>query len=213
MPLCSHANPATDSVEVNFSELRAPNVDELELGLVEQKEREHAEEQYQRQMEAEHQQALLEQQRQLEEKRLEEERLQEMALQRQREQARREERNARLRHEQEQRRLAQERDLEERRKSLERFFTRYGFTGINNPRKSGCVFWGATTTYPLHCAAELADVHTVEALLKEGANRSQKDSSGKTPVQAARKKNKVGSHDGVLRLLAGEPSQARSGGA
>merc|ERR550525_900673 len=112
-------------------------------------------------------------------------------------------------------RLAQERqhEAQERKEALERFLTRHGFAGINEPRRNGCTFLGATKTYPLHCAAELGDAGVVEMLLKEGAMPSQKNSSGKTALQLAQKKGRAGSHDTVLRLLAGSCSQPLAGGA
>lgn len=133
----------------------------------------------------------------------------ERRLQEEQEQLRREEEEARLelearqRREEEERRLAREREAQQRKEALSRFYAQHGFTGVNDARRSGCAVWAAATTYPLHCAAELADTEIVEMLLKEGANTSQKNSSGKTALQAVQRRNKAGSHDGVLQLLAG----------
>ena len=82
-------------------------------------------------------------------------------------------------------RLAREQELRERRYALDLFYKQHGFLGGNEPRRSGCGVWAATTTYPLHCAAELADVRIAEMLLKAGAIPAQKNSSGKTAAQVA----------------------------
>ena len=58
-------------------------------------------------------------------------------------------------------------------------------------------------SYPLRRAAELGDGRMVEHLLAEGADPSQKNSSGLTASQVATKKNKGGSHGGALRALGG----------
>jgi len=128
-------------------------------------------------------------------------------LQREREEKEREERARR----EEAERQAQEQ--RERREALDEFYQRNGFADVNAPRRSGCAVFGAATTYPLHCAAELADERIVGMLLKEGAATSQKNSAGKTAAQVAQKRNKGGSHEGVLRLLGGEVARPRSGGA
>jgi len=208
--MCHTANPAMDSVKVDLAMLRIASAAAAEPELAEQREREQAEEEQRRRQE-EAELARLEQQRQLAEQQQREQE-QKRECERAEEEQRRRQEEAELARLQQQRqleekqRLAQEREHEERKQALQRFFTRHGFTGMNDPRKSGCAVWGATTTYPLHCAAELADVRTVEMLLKEGAKRLQKNSSGKTALQVAQKKNKAGSHDAVLRLLAGESS-------
>ena len=86
---------------------------------------------------------------------------------------------------------------------LDLFYKQHGFPGANEPRRSGCGVWAVTTTYPLHCATELADARIAEMLLKAGAILVQKNSSGKTAAQVAQKKSKGGSHDYVLWLLGG----------
>lgn len=103
-------------------------------------------------------------------------------------------------------------EASERKDALDHFYQQHGFVGVNEPRRAGCAVWAAATTYPLHVAAELADARIVEMLLKEGASPSQKNSSGKTAAQVAQKKNKGGSHDGVLRLI-GTEFRPRVGGA
>jgi len=111
-------------------------------------------------------------------------------------------------------RLAQEQETLERRRSLERFFQKHGFTGVNEPRRGGCSILGAITTYPLHVAAELAELETVDKLLQEGAVEAQRNSAGKTAAQVAMRKNVKGSHDAVLMRLGKARVRApRSGGA
>lgn len=100
----------------------------------------------------------------------------------------------------------------ERTEVLDRFCARNGFSGIHDPRRAGCSLWGATTTYPLHCAAEQADGRIVGMLLEEGVPLGLKNSSNMTALQVAQKKNRGGSHDGVVRLLS-RADKASSGGA
>jgi len=109
-------------------------------------------------------------------------------------------------------RLQKEQEELERKQTLDRFCQAHGFVGINEPRRSGCSVWASVTTYPLLVAAELGEETIVEMLLKEGVDPNQTNSSGKSAEQVAAKKNKGGSHEGVLRLLRGEP-QVRIGGA
>jgi len=127
------------------------------------------------------------------------------------------EERARLEREEQARRKEAERQVllkeeRERKEALEGFCRQNGFAGITAPRRSGCTLWSATTTYPLHFAAEVADTRVVEMLLKEGVNREQKNSAGKTAADIARKKDKSGSHADVRRLLRGA-AVPRSGGA
>merc|ERR1712156_1307166 len=89
----------------------------------------------------------------------------------------------------------------ERQDSINAFCTRYGFINLNEPRRAGCTVFGATSTYALHQAAELGDAKTVEMMLEEGASLSQQNSSKKTAVQLAQKKNKCGSHEAVLQVM------------
>ncbi|CAK0836517.1 unnamed protein product [Prorocentrum cordatum] len=57
-------------------------------------------------------------------------------------------------------------------------------------------------SYPLHRAAELGSGQ-MEYLLAEGADPSQKNSSGLTAAQVATKKNRGDSHAAALRALGG----------
>jgi len=93
------------------------------------------------------------------------------------------------------------REQRERRLALSRFYRRWGFEGPNHPRCNGCGIFGLTTTYPLHQAAELADVRVIEMLLKEGAELGKKNSAKLSAAQVARRMNSRGSHRAVLRAL------------
>merc|ERR1712056_113383 len=55
--------------------------------------------------------------------------------------------------------------------------------------------------YPIHTAAKQGDPKIVAALLKEGADPAQKNSSGLTAAQVAQQNDKNGSHANVLRIL------------
>merc|ERR1719419_2058714 len=85
--------------------------------------------------------------------------------------------------------LGIENEAKERKQAMRSFFAKHGFTGVNDPRRSGCCIFASTMTYPLHCAAELGDARMVEILLKEGAKISQTNSAGRTAMQAAQKKS------------------------
>merc|ERR1711972_706431 len=101
----------------------------------------------------------------------------------------------------------------ERREALRHFFDQYGFTAVNAEKRKTSMIFKTTTTYPLHCAAELGDESIVGMLLTEGADVARKNSSGKTALQVAEKKDKAGSHAAVLRLLGGGSSKPLLGGA
>jgi len=109
-------------------------------------------------------------------------------------------------------RLEQEQRLK-RRAALDEFYQRYGFDGVNQPRKGGaCQVLKTNITYPLHQATELGNEQLVEYLLQEGAQVHQMNSAKLTAAQVAKKKDKGGSHAEVLRLL-GQAVKAPSGGA
>jgi len=82
--------------------------------------------------------------------------------------------------------------------TLEDFLAKNGFDGVSNKRKRAL----RTSIYPLHLAAEKGDAHLISLLRQAGADRVQKDSSGRTPEDAAKRKNKKGSHDDALAALA-----------
>merc|ERR1711933_41552 len=100
-------------------------------------------------------------------------------------------------------RLRQEKQREEelrqiRQAKVTSFLKAKGFASVNAPKRSM-----VKTTYPIIIAAEAGDPEMVEFLIKEGADPAQKNSSGKTAAEIAKKKNKKGSHDGVLRAVGG----------
>lgn len=110
---------------------------------------------------------------------------------------------------QERHRLQQEQ--EERKKLVNDFLKRHGFVSVNSLKLSLI-----SSTYPLHKAAELGDATMVSLLLQEGADCMQKNSSGKTAVQVAQRKDKAGSHRSVLAVfLHSYPTESapRHGGA
>jgi len=228
---CQPSNPATDSVRVDAVNLIKEVESRHAKEEAEKAERERAEQLAEQQrleqeeaerirQEEEVERMRLEEQRALEEEerlKEEEERLKEQArLEEEARRAQEEEMELRRREEEAQRReeaerLAREQELRERHDALDLFYKQHGFLGANEPRRSGCGVWAATTTYPLHCAAELADARIAEMLLKEGAMTAQKNSSGKTAAQVAQKKNKGGSHDDVLRVLGGHAKPSVGG--
>jgi len=93
------------------------------------------------------------------------------------------------------RQLAQER---ERKALVAAFLKEHGYNKVDVPKKTML-----KTKYPIHTAAKTGDSKIVTALLEEGANPAQKNSSGQTALQVAQKKNKSGSHTTVLRTLGG----------
>mmetsp|Transcript_115273 Transcript_115273/g.358040 ORF Transcript_115273/g.358040 Transcript_115273/m.358040 type:complete len:288 (+) Transcript_115273:622-1485(+) len=101
----------------------------------------------------------------------------------------------------EKQKVEQTRKEEQKRKELlGDFYRRHGFVDANTPKHACCT--ALATAYPLHIAAERPEVPIVELLLQEGAEVAQKNWSGKTAAELAQQKNRGGSHDAVLRLLA-----------
>lgn len=83
-------------------------------------------------------------------------------------------------------------------KELASYLAEHKFTFINGPKQT--LF---STTYPLHCAAELGNGEVVDLLLRAGADPARTDSNGKTAAEVAQRRNANGSHEAVLRRLAG----------
>jgi hypothetical protein len=208
---CKHCNvsdPSTDTVKVNF-----PTVEE-QLRLEEEerraKEAKEEEERQQREEEAARERArILQEQLEAERQRAEAE-----AAERQRVEAeRRAEEAAARRRQEELARQQREREEAERRAEEQRqeeelrqqrqakvaaFLKSKGFADVMAPKRSMM-----KTTYPIIVAAEAGDKEIVEFLIQEGADPAQKNSSGKTAIDIAAKKNKKSSHEGVLRALGG----------
>mmetsp|Transcript_51605 Transcript_51605/g.99742 ORF Transcript_51605/g.99742 Transcript_51605/m.99742 type:complete len:204 (+) Transcript_51605:84-695(+) len=164
-------------------------------------------------MEEERQRAEEEERRRLDELRCEEERLQKLAK------AEAEEAERKRQQEEEEARQKQEAERQERehrKATLDEFFQRWGFDGVNLPKRGGgCSVLQVNVTYPLHKAAELKDHKIVRMLLQERADVNQTNSANMTPVQVAKKNNKGNSHSAVLRLLGADitPTSPKSGGA
>jgi len=89
---------------------------------------------------------------------------------------------------------------EQKRKTLVRAFLKeHGYNDdVNAPKRTKL-----KTKYPIHTAAKIGNPQIVAALLEEGANPVQKDSSGKTAAWIAQSKNKKGTHANVLVMLGG----------
>merc|ERR1711972_399621 len=98
--------------------------------------------------------------------------------------------------------------------TIKAFLQEHGFSGVTAKRRK--LF---RATYPLHVAAELGEDRIVALLLEEGADPTQKNSSGQTPAQVAQKRNSKDSHASVLQSLAaaeagaGDKSRSRFAGA
>jgi len=167
-------------------------------------------------MEEEQQRAEEEARKRLEELRAFAEAEEERRRQQEAEEARRKQEEEAQRKQEAERRERERLEHEQRLKrkaALDEFYQRYGFDGVNQPRKGGaCQVLKTNVTYPLHRAAELGNEQLVEYLLQEGAQVNQMNSSKLTAAQVAKKKDKGGSHAEVLRLL-GQALKAHSGGA
>lgn len=96
-------------------------------------------------------------------------------------------------------RLAEEQRLEELKGRLRvaEFLKEHQFKDVasRSPKNNK---GGKSNTYPLHVAAEKGDHEVVDLLLKYNADPAQKDSSGKTALDIAKKKDKKGSHIAVI---------------
>eukprot|EP00419_Tripos_fusus_P028743 CAMPEP_0172715260 /NCGR_PEP_ID=MMETSP1074-20121228/67445_1 /TAXON_ID=2916 /ORGANISM="Ceratium fusus, Strain PA161109" /LENGTH=240 /DNA_ID=CAMNT_0013539825 /DNA_START=44 /DNA_END=767 /DNA_ORIENTATION=+ len=206
---CAPRDPATHSVSIDSAAIAAQEAARLEQETEAERFRA-AEEQRTLEAEAKERARLQEE----EERRLrEEEEAREQA--RLAEEARLREERLRQEQEEEARRIEAERlravqAKKERLEAIKSFCARHGFNSDNldEPRRVGCSILGATSTKPLHHAAELGDAKMVEMMLEEGASPIQLNSSKKTAVQVAQKKNKDGSHDAVLQLQETAPQAA-----
>jgi len=202
--VCGGRDPATDTVRIDLplglagpapAGHESPGAErELDRAAAEQEEQEaqrRAEEDERRRAEEEEEELRRAELRRAEE---EEER---------RRLARLEEEEARARTEaelaeRERRERAEALAAQERRAQVGAFLKAEGFAGVSAPRRRLL-----QKSYPLHRAAELGNGQMVEYLLAEGADPSQKNSSGLTAAQVATKKNRGGSHGGALRALGG----------
>jgi len=86
--------------------------------------------------------------------------------------------------------------LDEDGKLLGKFLADNGF---DDPHQGRRRFW--RTTYPLHVAAEKGNTKVVALLLSAGVMADQKNSSGRTALDVARKRNRNQSHQAVMLEL------------
>jgi len=209
--ICGGRDPATDTVRIDLPLGAAgpapagPEPPGAERAAAEQEEQEaqrRAEEDERRRAEEEEEEL-----RRAELRRAEEEDERRRAeLRRAEEEEEEEERRRLARLEEEQAELAERERREraealaaqERRAQVGAFLKAEGFAGVSAPRRRLL-----QKSYPLHRAAELGNGQMVEYLLAEGADPSQKNSSGLTAAQVATKKNRGDSHGGALRALGG----------
>jgi len=206
--ICGGRDPATDTVRIDLPLGAAgpapagPEPPGAERAAAEQEEQEaqrRAEEDERRRAEEEEEEL-----RRAELRRAEEEDERRRAELRRAEEEEERRRLARLEEEQaelaerERRERAEALAAQERRAQVGAFLKAEGFAGVSAPRRRLL-----QKSYPLHRAAELGNGQMVEYLLAEGADPSQKNSSGLTAAQVATKKNRGGSHGGALRALGG----------
>jgi len=93
-------------------------------------------------------------------------------------------------------RAAEEQARKEAQEKVDVFLKAKGFKTMSMPRTS-CF----TASYPLHVAVQENNAGLVSALLLSGADKKVKNSTGKTPLEAAEKLNKKGSHAAVMAAL------------
>mmetsp|Transcript_8921 Transcript_8921/g.21164 ORF Transcript_8921/g.21164 Transcript_8921/m.21164 type:complete len:239 (+) Transcript_8921:72-788(+) len=96
-------------------------------------------------------------------------------------------------------------EIVESERVVTRFLRQHGFLGVNSPKRSLL----GRQSYPLHKAAELGNARLVRMLLREGAIPKLLDSSGRTAVAVAQRRDRNGSHAKVLAVLTA-PSAAAS---
>jgi len=204
---CKMGGKSEDKIRVNLEAIA------LEEARREAEEAQRKEEEQQRAEEEERERLALakaeeERRRQQEEEEARRKLEEEEARRKQEEEAQRKQEAERLERE----RIEEEQRLQ-RKEALDQFYQRYGFAGVNEPRKgASCQVLKTSVTYPLHQAAELANEQIVEYLLQDGAMVNQTNSSKLTAAQVAKKRDKAGSHTGVLRLL-GPGVRPAAGGA
>lgn len=201
--VCVPADPAPDTVRFDMAALAKAQADEAakeEQRRADAQEAERAEEQRRADEEARAR-------RRAEAERLrgEEERAQQEAEQRAAAEA------VRVAEEAEQREASERAAAAAHRRKTEvaAFLQKNGFTnGVAGPKK--CM---TKTKYPLHTAAKRGGAFMVEMLLQEGADATQKDSTGRTAAQVAQKENRNNSHAQVLQALAAvAPAGRRAAG-
>jgi hypothetical protein len=194
---CTGSDPTTDTVKINIPPVERPVEEDQEAR---RRAEEEAEAERRRQEAADHAEAERLQQEEAERLRAEED---QAAEARRREcEAKEAARQQQLREEAERAEAEEQQRQEEARRhrqaKVSAFLKAQGFKSVTAPKRSMM-----KTTYPIILAAEAGDTEMVGFLIQEGADAARKNSSGKTAQEAAMKKNKKSSHDGVLRALGG----------
>jgi len=82
-------------------------------------------------------------------------------------------------------------------RAVARFLKQHGFEGVNCPKKNML----GRYQYPLHKASELGNARLIRMLLREGAIPQNLDSSGRTALVVAERRNRNGSHMKVIQSL------------
>lgn len=88
------------------------------------------------------------------------------------------------------------RDQDEHDRAVAAYLKENGFSSINGRKRSSLVGY-----MPLHRAAAQGLIRMTDLLIKAGADPNLKNSWSQTPLDIARRSNKKGSHDGVVKLL------------
>mmetsp|Transcript_71320 Transcript_71320/g.149077 ORF Transcript_71320/g.149077 Transcript_71320/m.149077 type:complete len:217 (+) Transcript_71320:95-745(+) len=101
-----------------------------------------------------------------------------------------------LRKKEEVQRQAEAKSLQEAQEVVNKFVKAKGFKGATTPKTSMM-----KTTYPIHVAASEKKAEVVIALLRCGADKTTKNSAGRTALELAQKLNNKGSHDAVIAAL------------
>jgi len=81
-------------------------------------------------------------------------------------------------------------------KQLTQWLRSHGVFNVNSEKKGML-----RTSYPLHVAVEENDPNMIRLLIIAGAHTKRTDSSGRTALQLAERRNKKGSHDQVIEIL------------
>lgn len=95
----------------------------------------------------------------------------------------------------------EEREMKEK---VKMFLAEHGYRHV----RAKCNRRTLAMTYPLHCAVYLNDTTMVRLLLRIGADSGAKNTWGQTPHRYAQWRNRKGSHQEILDLLAPTPAGA-----
>mmetsp|Transcript_70768 Transcript_70768/g.166044 ORF Transcript_70768/g.166044 Transcript_70768/m.166044 type:complete len:272 (+) Transcript_70768:43-858(+) len=84
------------------------------------------------------------------------------------------------------------------------YLQKHGFTDLNQPRRcKSFLSFGQEMLYPIHHAAQRGNHILIEHFLREGVNKDQLTSRGRTACQIAEAADHQGSHTMVIALLKG----------